>query len=157
MLPDKVVPSSFDRGWQNEQRAEGASPFNGSQERESSAGRLRRDGGRPLRRGGRSHCVGQSPEKRSWECDFHWATTLDCVLKVVPSSIDRRWQNEKRAEGASPFDGRGAQSHISPSIHYHANMKVCQLFEVVPSAFDRGWQNEQRPESTSPIDGCQEG
>ena len=30
-----------------------------------SAGRLRRDGGRPLRRGGPSHCLGQPPGKRS--------------------------------------------------------------------------------------------
>ena len=35
------------------------------QSKPGSAGRLRRDGVRPLRRGGRSHCLSQAPEKRS--------------------------------------------------------------------------------------------
>ena len=47
-----------------------------------SAGRHRRDGGRTLRCGSSCHQWGKATEKRSFECDFHWATTWSCVIKL---------------------------------------------------------------------------
>jgi len=56
------------------------------QRKPGSAGCLRRDGGRPLRCGSSR---GKATEKRSWKCDFHWATTLDCVVK--PQTRTQAW------------------------------------------------------------------